>query len=151
MIHDLLAIPDFLKRKKKRGRPRKIVMDATDTDTIRKYQEWDQEKQKKYGPRYTLMLKDEAPRLGSGLRIVYVKEGHKWAHLTSHSGDPSDVFGRTRVRMRLTKWMEVKYSNEQYFKRNNTDEVARKLSRRRYPKIQTNPRVYNQDTSEQNA
>ena len=41
----------------------------------------------------------------------------------------------------------LKSTNEQYFKRNNPDEAAKRLSRRRYRKIYTNPRVQGQDTS----
>lgn len=148
MLRDILTLPDFLKRKKKRGRPRKVVVNTTDNKSIiSKHEEWGKIKQQKYGFPYAVMFKDEAPRLGSGLRMVYVKEARKWVHLTGHSGDPSDVSGRTRVRMRMMKWNELKSTNEQYFKRNNPDEAAKRLSRRRYRKIYTNPRVQNQDTS----
>jgi hypothetical protein len=136
MITDALAIPDFLKRKKKRGRPRKIVASTTDNKiTLNRNEEWGKIKQQKYGFYYAMMFRDEAPRIGCGLRWVYVKEGRKWVHLTSHYGDPYDVSRRTRVRMRMSKWNELKESNEQYFKRNNPDEVAKRLSRKRYRRI----------------
>jgi len=57
-------------------------------------------------------LGDEAPRIGSGLRIVYVKEGRKWAHMTSQSGDPADSAGRVRKRLPLKRWLGMKASHE---------------------------------------
>lgn len=33
-----------------------------------------------------LFLQDEAPRIGAGLRLLEVREGEKWAHLTAPCG-----------------------------------------------------------------
>ena len=48
-MDDLFAIPDFLKRQKKRGRPRKTHEPDYEEETRKKYEEWDLIKQKKYG------------------------------------------------------------------------------------------------------
>ncbi len=32
---------------------------------------------------YAVQFKDEAPAIGSGLRFVFVKQGHKWVYLLS--------------------------------------------------------------------
>ena len=138
MIKDLLTIPDFLKRKKKRGRPRKVV-ELSVTNFLNKHFEWNKIKQEKYGTRYALMLKDEAPRIGSGLRIVYVKEGRKWAFITHHSGDPKNTFRKIRIRMRLSKWKDIKEESDLYFRRNAKDEVKKRLSRKRYRRVYQNP------------
>lgn len=34
-----------------------------------------------------VQLQDEAPKIGSGFRHVWVKEGRKWAHLKSRTGN----------------------------------------------------------------
>ena len=94
-LDDLLAIPEFLRPKPKRGRPRKIKQKEAHV-VENNWEEWCHIKQEKYGTRYDMQLGDEAPRIGSGLRIVYVKEGRKWAHMTSHSGDPTCTEGRVR-------------------------------------------------------
>ena len=134
---ELLVIPDFLRRKKKRGRPRKINLNlsATQSNTNDKWEKWDKIKQEKYGKKYEIVLGDEAPRIGSGLRIVYVKEGRKWAHLTSHPHDPDNRERKVTKKLTLNRWKQVKASHELYLKRNDPDEVARKLSRRRYRRV----------------
>ena len=109
---------------------------------------WDKLKQKKHGTRYDIVLNDEAPRIGSGFRTVYVKEGRKWATMTSHEGDPDNKESRVvKKKFRLKVWHEIKASHERYLKRNDPDEVAKRHSRRRYRKIQTNTRVQDKDTS----
>jgi|TARA_R100000315_G_C5200926_1_gene118141 hypothetical protein len=107
----------------------------SDIQVTNKWNEWDKVKQEKYGTRYDILLKDEAPRIGSGLRIVYVKEGRKWAYMTSHPGDPHKREGKVVKKLRLKKWNELKSSHELYLQRNNPDEVAKKLSRRRYRRV----------------
>jgi len=107
---DALTIPDFLLRKPKKGRPRKVEQKEHSVES--KYIMWDEIKQKRYGSRYDIQLGDEAPRIGSGLRIVYVKEGRKWAHMTSHSGDPADNAGRVRKRLSLKRWFDMKARHE---------------------------------------
>ena len=133
---DLLTIPDFLRPKKKRGRPRKILnLSVTPSEGTNKWEEWDKIKQEKYGTRYAIVLGRQAPRIGSGLRIVYVKEGSKWAYMISHTGDPNNREGKVVKRFTLKRWNQIKTSHEQYLKRNDPDEVARKLSRKRYRRI----------------
>jgi hypothetical protein len=105
-----LTIPNFLRRTPKRGRPRKIEQKEHSVES--KYLLWDKIKQERYGTRYDIQLGDEAPRIGSGLRIVYVKEGRKWAHMTSHSGDPDDSAGRVRKRLSLKRWLDMKVRHE---------------------------------------
>ena len=135
MDYDLLTIPEFLLRKKK-GRPRKILnLPVTPSDVADKWEEWDKIKQEKYGTRYAIVLGRQAPRIGSGLRFVYVKEGSKWAHMISHTGDPSNREGKIIKRFRIKAWKEIKASHELYLKRNDPDEVARKLSRKRYRRV----------------
>ena len=111
--HDLLSIPEFLCRKPKRGRPRKIKRTEPVTPE-NKWDEWDIIKQEKYGARYDIKLGDEAPRIGSGTRTVYVKEGRKWAHMTRHCGDPEDRTHVIRKRFSLKRWLDLKDSNERY-------------------------------------
>ena len=112
-MHDLLAIPDFLKRYKKRGRPRKIHQPNYLEDTRKKYEEWDLIKQKKYGKPYRVYFDNEAPRIGSGIRKVYVKEGRKWVHLAYHPSDPVETFV-TRARIRRSQWNKLKRNHEKY-------------------------------------
>jgi len=107
----------------------------TPFETPNKWEEWDKIKQEKYGKKYSIILGSQAPRIGSGLRIVYVKEGSKWATMISHTGDPSNREGKIIKRFKLKKWKEIKALHEQYLKRNHPDEVARKLSRKRYRRI----------------
>ena len=137
MINELLTIPAFLKRQKKRGRPRKII-ETPDVNILDKYFEWDKIKQDKYGTRYAIMFKDEAPRIGSGLRFVYTKEKRKWAFVTKHTGDPEDTSRKVTVRMRLKRWQEIKENSVLYFKRNSADEVKKRLSRKRYRRVSKN-------------
>ena len=133
----LLTIPDCLRRKKKRGRPHKIV-ELPDTNTLNKYFEWDKIKQEKYGIRYAIIFKDEAPRIGSGFRIVYTKEKRKWAFVTKHTGDPEDTSRKVTVRMRLKRWQEIKENSVLYFKRNSADEVKKRLNKKRYRRVLKN-------------
>ena len=110
---DPLTIPEFLRRKPKRGRPRKIKK-AEVVSTESKWNEWDKTKREKYGTRYDIKLRDEAPRIGSGTRTVYIKEGRKWAHMTSHAGDPEKSERRIRKRFLLKVWLALKESHERY-------------------------------------
>ena len=103
-----------------------------------KWDAWDKIKEERYGTKYDIILKDEAPRIGNGFRIVYVKEGRKWAHMVSHTGDPDIRSGKTVKRLSLKKWYEMKRKHEQYKQRNHPDEVARKLSRKRYRRVSKN-------------
>jgi hypothetical protein len=43
--------------------------------------------------------------------------------------------GKVVKKLRLKKWNELKSSHELYLQRNNPDEVAKKLSRRRYRRV----------------
>ena len=135
---DLLTIPDFLRRKKRRGRPPKIepvLSGGIFEPDLDKYVKWDRIKQAKFGPRYNIILGDEAPRIGSGFRTVYVKEGRKWAVMTSHEGDPEDKESRVvKKRFPLKVWHLMKASHERYLKRNDPIEVAKRRSRKRYRK-----------------
>jgi len=112
---DTWTIPDFLRRKPKRGRPRKIKQKKVQPEN--KWDEWDKVKQERYGTRYDIKLANEAPRIGSGLRIVYVKEGRKWAHMTSHAGDPDINERKVRRRLTLKRWLDLKASHEKYLAR----------------------------------
>ena len=116
-LDDLLDIPEFLRPKPKRGRPRKVQQRNEYYIVKNNWEEWDEVKQDKYGTRYDIQLGDEAPRIGSGLRIVYVKEGRKWAHMTGHSGDPTCMEGRVRKRFSLKRWFQMKSSHEKYLAR----------------------------------
>jgi len=118
-----------------------VTLLDTLSESTNKWEEWDRIKQERYGKKYEIVLGDEAPRIGSGFRIVYVKEGRKWAYMTSHSGDPDVRERKVRKRFRLKRWKEIEASHERYLKRNDPDEVARKLSRKRYRRVQENPRV----------
>ncbi len=150
MEYDPFEIPAFLQRRKKRGRPKKITQPESQL-TETKWKEWDEIKQKLYGTRYDIMLKDEAPRIGSGFRSVYVREGRKWAHMTSHLGDPEDREGKVIKRFTLKAWKNLKASHERFLKRNDPDEVAKRQRRRRYKKIYTDTRVHDQDQSGQDS
>lgn len=116
---DLLEIPEFLRRQRKRGRPRKIKLEEA-TSKHNKWEEWDEVKAGRYGIRYDIMLQDEAPNIGSGFRTVYVKEGRKWAHMTCHSGDPEKTEDRVRKKFTLKKWFALKAAHEKYLVRNGT-------------------------------
>ena len=113
----------------------------TPSETTNKWEEWDRIKQERYGKKYEIMLTNEAPRIGSGLRIVYVKEGRKWAYMTSHPHDPDTRDRKVTKKLSLKRWNQLKASHELYLQRNDPDEVARKLSRRRYRRVQRNTRV----------
>ena len=95
------------------------------------------------------MLMDEAPKIGSGYRSVYVKEGRKWAFMTSHPGDPEEREGKVTKKFSLKVWKNLKASHERFLKRNDPDEVAKRQSRRRYRKVRENSRIYNKDTGQQ--
>jgi len=112
---DMLTIPDFLRRKPKRGRPRKAQQKEVQQDN--KWNVWDKIKQERYGTRYDIMLGDEAPRIGSGFRTVYVKEGRKWAYMTCHAGDPTTNERKVRKRFSLKRWLEIKADHERYLAR----------------------------------
>ena len=63
-------IPAFLIRKKKRGRPRKIVVVANSgQDTQSKQEQWNDIKISRYGTYYNMYLTNELPRFGCGYRI----------------------------------------------------------------------------------
>ena len=113
---DLLTIPEFLRRKPKRGRPRKNKKEniASAKD---KWDEWDKIKQEKYGARYDIKLGNDAPRIGSGMRVVYVKEGCIWAYMTSHAGNPKNIERKVRKRFSLNRWLNIKVSHEKYLAR----------------------------------
>jgi hypothetical protein len=114
-MDDLFTIPEFLRRHKKRGRPKKIHTVNYEEESRKKYEEWDLIKQEKYGKPYRLYFHSEAPRIGSGMRKVYVKEGRKWVHLAYHPGDPVDTFV-TRKRLRMSQWNKLKQKHEKYEK-----------------------------------
>ncbi len=50
---------------------------------------------------YRVQLQDELPAIGSGLRWVYAREGHKWAFVLC-------PFTVTTVKMRIEAWRAVK-------------------------------------------
>jgi hypothetical protein len=55
----------------------------------------------KGGSFYRVYFYDEAPRIGSGWRTVFVKEGRKWAHIyypPIHGG----------VRLKASLWDKIK-------------------------------------------
>ena len=134
MEYDTLEIPAFLRRHRKRGRPRKIIQ--PDLSPVKdKWKVWDEIKQERYGTRYDIVLNNEAPRIGSGYRTVYVKEGRKWATMINHTGDPDKKEGKVIKKFKLKAWNEIKAAHNLYLKRNDPDEVAKRQSRRRYRKI----------------
>jgi len=127
MIEDVIKIPKFLIRKRKRGRPKKIKQSPTVTY---KYVEWDKIKQERYGTRYLLKLGDEAPRIGSGFRIVYVKEGRKWAYMTSHVGDPDDKSNKIRKKFTMKQWLAIKASHERFMAKH--EQALKKIRKKAY-------------------
>jgi hypothetical protein len=114
MIKDLLKIPDFLRRKKRRGRPRKIEDTPVE---VNPHIEWDKIKQERYGTKYNIILGHGFPRIGSGNRIIYVSEKRKWVHIVSHSGNPYTT-QPIRTKILKSKWNDIKKSHERYLKRN---------------------------------
>ena len=125
-------IPAFLIRKKKRGRPRKIVVVANSgQDTQSKQEQWNDIKISRYGTYYNMYLTNELPRFGCGYRVFYVKEGRKWARFTTHIGDPENTERRMRGRLSLTKWSGMKREHEHCIKRNAPNAVAKRINRRR--------------------
>jgi len=134
MLDDLVDIPEFLIRKKHRGRPRKVpqvyVTNAED-QLAKKYASWEEIKEKRYGTHHDMYLADELPRFGCGYRSFYVKEGRKWAKFTKHLGDPADITGRMRGRLSMAQWNAMKKLHEQYLKRNDPDAVAKRKHKRR--------------------
>ena len=125
-------IPAFLIRKKKRGRPRKIVAVAdSEQDTQLRQQRWHDIKLNKYGTYYNMYLMDELPRFGCGYKGFYVKEGRKWAKFTMHIGDPEDTEPRKRGKLSMKRWLGMKRRHEQCIKRNDPDAVAKRINRRR--------------------
>ncbi len=109
-MDDLLDIPKFLRKRKKRGRPRKIKEFPPE---INLYEEWDKIKQKKYGTKYNILLDNKFRRIGTGLRIIYVSEKRKWVHVVSHAGNPYTT-QPIRVRLLKRKWEDTKKSHEKY-------------------------------------
>jgi hypothetical protein len=131
MIED---IPAFLIRKKKRGRPRKIVaVTAVDSEqeVAARQHRWNNIKTNRYGTYYNMYLVNELPRFGCGYRVFYVKEGRKWARFTMHLGDPECTENRMRGRLSLKKWSDMKRRHEQCIKRNDPDAVKKRVNRRR--------------------
>jgi len=130
-----LTIPEFLRRKK--SSPKIMLEDSVSFSTkdISTWDTWDKIKQEKYGKRYDIVLGDEAPRIGNGFRIVYVREGRKWVYMTSHKGDPSVRSGKVVKRLSLKQWRDIEKRHDQYLKRNNPDEVNRKLNLRSRRKV----------------
>jgi len=51
-----------------------------------------------------IYLQDEAPRIGSGWRVVTVKEGDKWAHLSTTTG--------RRARLRIEEFDRLEAASE---------------------------------------
>ena len=92
---------------------------------------WNEFKEKRYGTRYEMVLTNELPRFGSGYRIFFVKEGRKWAHCTMHIGDPENTTKRIRGRMSMKKWNVLKGEQQKLEKRNDPDEVAKRVHSRR--------------------
>jgi len=102
-----IKIPKFLLRKKtKKQKPKDLGQIAFGREKNNMYDDWMNIKIKKYGDRHNIMLYDEAPRIGSGFRIVYVKEGRKWAHIVSQTGDPH-TSDKIKVRMPLKIWKSI--------------------------------------------
>ena len=127
-------IPAFLIRRKKRGRPRKIVtVSAGDSEQEvgARQQQWNDTKIKRYGTHYNMYLTNELPRFGCGYRTFYVKEGRKWARFTVHIGDPENTEHRIRGRLSLNQWFGMKREHEKCIKRNAHDAVAKRINRRR--------------------
>ena len=102
-----IKIPKFLLRKKvNKQKPKDLGSVAFGREKSNKHDDWNKIKTKKYGDKHAIFLYDEAPRIGSGLRIVYVKEGRKWAHLVSQSGDPA-TSDKIRSKLRLQTWKKI--------------------------------------------
>ena len=102
-----IKIPKFLLRKKtKKQKPKDLGSVAFGRERVNKHDEWNKIKTKKYGDKHTIFLYDEAPRIGSGFRVVYVKEGRKWAHIVSQAGDPH-TSDKIKVRMTLKMWKSI--------------------------------------------
>ena len=133
---ELLTIPDFLRRKRRS----KLAKVKPYLSNVHDYSDWDKIKQQKFGTRYDIMLNDDAPRIGSGSRTVYVKEGRKWATMIYHSGNPNDKQNRVvRKKFRLKVWYEIKSAHERFEKRNDPIEVMKRHNRKlRKTKIKGN-------------
>ena len=125
MIDLLLSIPDFLRRRKRRGRPRKaeevVAVVETTEAVLERLSEWQAIKRRRYGEKYTMTLTNELPRFGTGRRTFYVKEGRKWAHFTLHVGDPAKTKSRIRGKLPLKQWQAMKeqMTNETKTKNNS--------------------------------
>ena len=111
-MEDLLNIPSFLLRKKKKGRPVKIEDTPVE---VNPHIEWDKIKQERYGTKYNIMLGHHFPRIGN--RIIYVSEKRKWVFIVSHTGDPYTT-QPIRTKILKSKWNNIKKSHERYLKRN---------------------------------
>ena len=131
MTLDLLWIPKFLRRRKNEKRKHYTLTNVPDS-TVDRWKEWDAIKKERYGERYDIQLMDQAPRIGSGYRIVYVKEGRKWAYMTSHAGDPDKKEGKVVKRFSMKEWNNIKAGHEKYTKRNDPEAVKKRMKRRRY-------------------
>ena len=128
-------IPAFLIRKKKRGRPRKIVavaMADSEQEVTARQQRWSNIKTNRYGTYYNMYLVNELPRFGCGYRVFYVKEGRKWARFTMHLGDPEYTETRMRGRLLLKKWSGMKRRHEQCLERNSLDAPKKRYRKRSY-------------------
>lgn len=62
-----------------------------------------------------IYLKDECPRIGSGMRLVRIlSRGWKWVRIESRDG--------TRARLRLNTWNEIERGSVAYEKRNKSQQ-----------------------------
>lgn len=50
-----------------------------------------------------ICFQDEAENIGTGWRLVWFREGRKWAYV---------AYGPQRKRLRLNKWLEIKEASE---------------------------------------
>ena len=92
---NLLEIPSFLRRPKKRRRRKKIKpvpLTISPKEIKLPPGDW---------KLHRLHLKDELPRLGSGVRLVYLWEGRKWAHIISR-----DNGKRAKIRLSILKTLK---------------------------------------------
>jgi hypothetical protein len=102
-----LKIPKFLIRKEtKKQKSRDLGEVAFGREKLNQCNDWAKQKEKLYGCRHDVMLYDEAPKIGSGFRVVYVKEGRKWAHLTSQPGDPK-TSDKVKTKLRMQTWKKI--------------------------------------------
>ena len=62
--------------------------------------------------RHWLYLSNELPRIGCGWRLVDVKLGRKWVHVTSSTG-------RHRQRLSMKAWTALADGMKRYWKRHS--------------------------------